>query len=43
MLEAGIVDPAKVVRQALANAGSLAGTLLTAAGAIVNLPEGSKK
>ena len=43
MLEAGVIDPAKVVRQAITNAASLAGTMLTASGTIVNLREGAHK
>ncbi|HKQ78465.1 MAG TPA: chaperonin GroEL [Blastocatellia bacterium] len=39
MLEAGIVDPAKVVRAALQNAASIAGLLLTTDAAITNVPE----
>ena len=39
MIEAGIVDPAKVVRAALQNAASIAGLLLTTDAAITNVPE----
>lgn len=39
MLEAGIIDPAKVTLSALQNAGSVAGMLLTTECAIVDLPE----
>jgi len=39
LLEAGIVDPAKVVRAALQNAASIAGLLLTTDAAITELPE----
>jgi chaperonin GroEL len=39
MLEAGIIDPAKVVRTALQNAASIAGLLLTTDAAITDLPE----
>ena len=39
LLEAGIVDPAKVVRTALQNAASIAGLLLTTDAAITSLPE----
>jgi chaperonin GroEL len=39
LLEAGIVDPAKVVRAALQNAASIAGLLLTTDAAISELPE----
>ena len=43
MMVEGIVDPAKVVRQAITNAASLAGTMLTTSGTIVNLREGVSK
>jgi chaperonin GroEL len=39
LLEAGIIDPAKVVRTALQNAASIAGLLLTTDAAITDLPE----
>lgn len=39
LVEAGIIDPAKVVRLALQNAAELAGLLLTAAALVVELPE----
>ena len=39
MLEAGIVDPAKVTRSALQNAASIASMLLTTEAAIVEIPE----
>lgn len=39
MIEAGIVDPAKVTRSALQNAASIAAMLLTTEAAIVDLPE----
>jgi chaperonin GroEL len=39
MIEAGIVDPAKVTRSALQNAASIAGLLLTTECLIVDLPE----
>jgi chaperonin GroEL len=39
MLEAGIIDPAKVVRTALQNAASIAGLLLTTDAAVAELPE----
>jgi chaperonin GroEL len=39
MFEAGVIDPAKVTRSALQNAGSVAGMLLTTECAIVDLPE----
>ena len=39
LFEAGIIDPAKVVRTALQNAASIAGLLLTTDAAITDLPE----
>jgi chaperonin GroEL len=39
MLEAGIIDPTKVVRTALQNAASIAGLLLTTEAVITELPE----
>ena len=39
MIEAGIVDPAKVTRSALQNAASIAGMLLTTEALIVDKPE----
>ncbi len=39
LLEAGIIDPAKVVRTALQNAASIAGLLLTTDAAITDAPE----
>jgi chaperonin GroEL len=39
LIEAGIVDPAKVVRLALENAASVAGTLLLAEATLVEIPE----
>ncbi|MCM1321801.1 MAG: chaperonin GroEL [Bacteroides sp.] len=39
MMEAGIIDPAKVTRSALQNAASVAGLLLTTECAITDLPE----
>jgi chaperonin GroEL len=39
LVEAGIVDPAKVVRLALENAVSVAGTLLLAEATLVEIPE----
>ena len=38
MIEAGIIDPAKVVRTALQDAGSIAGLLITAEAMIANIP-----
>ncbi|MGB3293794.1 MAG: chaperonin GroEL [Phormidesmis sp.] len=40
MLEAGIVDPAKVTRSALQNAASIAGMVLTTECIVVDMPEG---
>lgn len=42
MLEAGIIDPAKVVRLALQNAASIAGLLLTTEALITEIPEEKK-
>jgi len=39
MLQAGIIDPAKVVRTALQNAASVAGLLLTTEGLVSDIPE----
>jgi chaperonin GroEL len=39
LFEAGIVDPAKVVRTALQNAASISGLLITTDAAITDLPE----
>jgi chaperonin GroEL len=39
LFEAGIIDPAKVVRAALQNAASIAGLLLTTDAAVAELPE----
>ena len=39
MLEAGIVDPAKVTRSALENAVSIAGMILTTDALIADAPE----
>jgi len=39
MLEAGIVDPAKVVKTALTNAASVAGLLLTTSCALTDIPK----
>jgi chaperonin GroEL len=39
LLEAGIIDPAKVVRAALQNAASIAGLLLTTDAAVAEAPE----
>ena len=42
MIQAGILDPAKVVRSALQNAASIAGLLLTTEAIIVDVPEEKK-
>jgi len=42
MIEAGIIDPAKVTRMALQNASSIAGLLLTTETLITDLPEKEK-
>ena len=39
MMDAGIIDPAKVTRCALQNAASIAGMLLTTECAITDIPE----
>lgn len=39
MLDAGIVDPAKVTRSALQNASSIASTLLTTEACVVDIPQ----
>ncbi|MDQ7037991.1 MAG: chaperonin GroEL [Aquificota bacterium] len=43
MLERGIIDPTKVVRTAIENAASVAGTMLTAEALVADLPEPEKK
>jgi chaperonin GroEL len=43
LMEAGIIDPAKVVRSALENAISVAGMVLTTEALIVDAPEPKKK
>ncbi len=43
MVEAGIIDPTKVVRTAVQNAVSVAGTMLTAEALVAELPEDKKK
>ncbi len=43
LLGQGIVDPTKVVRVALQNAGSIAGLLLTTEAVVTDLPERKKK
>ena len=39
MVQAGIVDPAKVTRSALVNAASVGSMLLTTEAAVVDIPE----
>ncbi len=39
LLKAGVVDPTKVVRQALQNAGSIAGLLLTTEALVAEIPQ----
>lgn len=43
LVQQGIIDPTKVVRVALQNAGSLAGILLTTEAMVTGLPEPKKK
>jgi len=43
MIEAGIIDPTKVVRSALQNAASIAGLMLTTEAVVNELPEDDKK
>ncbi len=43
MLKAGIIDPVKVVRTALANAASISGLLLTTEALVTNLDKDDKK
>lgn len=43
MIEAGIIDPAKVTRTALQNAASISGLLLTTEALIVDIPEDKKE
>ncbi len=43
MLKAGVIDPVKVVRTALANAASIAGLLLTTDAMVSNLDDDNKK
>jgi chaperonin GroEL len=42
LLEAGVIDPTKVVRFALQNAASIAGLMLTTEAVVTNLPEEDK-
>ena len=39
LVEAGVIDPTKVVRTALQNAASIAGLLLTTEAVVVEIPE----
>ena len=39
LIEAGIIDPVKVTRSALENAGSIAGMMLTTQAIITEIPE----
>jgi chaperonin GroEL len=43
MLKSGVIDPVKVVRTALANAGSIAGLLLTTEALVTNFEAGDKE
>jgi chaperonin GroEL len=43
MIESGIIDPAKVTRNALQNAASIAGLLLTTESLIVDKPISGEK
>ena len=43
MMESGVIDPTKVVRTAIENAASVAGTMLTAEALVADLPEPEKK
>ncbi len=43
LVSAGIIDPAKVVRSALQNAGSIAGMVLTTEALVVEKPEPKPK
>ena len=43
MVEAGVIDPAKVTRSALENAASIAGLLLTTEAIISEIPEEGKE
>ncbi|MEN3034013.1 MAG: chaperonin GroEL [Aquificaceae bacterium] len=42
MVQAGIIDPTKVVRSAIQNAASVAGTMLTAEALVAEIPEDKK-
>ncbi len=43
MVEGGIIDPTKVVRTAIQNAASVAGTMLTAEALVAEIPEDKKE
>ena len=43
LVEAGIIDPTKVVRSALQNAASIAGLMLTTEALVSEIPEEEKK
>ncbi len=43
MIESGIIDPTKVVRTAIQNAASVAGTMLTAEALVAEIPEKEEK
>jgi chaperonin GroEL len=43
MLEKGIIDPTKVARSALQNAGSIAGLMLTTEAMVAEKPAETKK
>jgi chaperonin GroEL len=43
MFKAGVIDPVKVVRTALANAGSIAGLMLTTEALVTNFEAEDKK
>ena len=43
MLKSGVIDPVKVVRTALANAGSIAGLLLTTEALVTNFEAEDKE
>ena len=43
MLKSGVIDPVKVVRTALANAGSIAGLLLTTEALVTNFESEDKE
>jgi len=43
MIEAGVIDPAKVTRGALENAASIAGMILTTEALVSEIPEEEKE